>query len=188
MPQRHRRPISPSDRKSHPASQATLTHHHPLRPRPGLLENHRQRLANQRMERMSNNDRVRNRTRLGRTGPMPGPWGYRVAGSDPACPAWGYAPAAKAGADTVPARSSSASSVEEGPHPGHPGFFDIIDRDAIDARGATVGGTRRPTPATSHRCGRACRNRHGIDVWDPAWRCDKARVGGLERGPDHRPA
>ena len=42
-------------------------------------------------------------------------------------------------------------------------------------------------PATSRRCGRPCRRGHGTDVCRPAWHCDRARVGELERGPSRRP-
>ena len=60
MGQRGTPTIGPHGGQRHPTGRASLTDHHPLGARPGLLEEDRQTSASQRMERMSNNDRVRN--------------------------------------------------------------------------------------------------------------------------------
>jgi len=70
--QRGWHPIGPADRQGYPPRWTSLADEDPLRPRAAPLEDDRQSLAGQRVERMSDDDRVRNRTRLGRTGPMPG--------------------------------------------------------------------------------------------------------------------
>ena len=54
--------------------------------------------------------------------------------------------------------------------------------------GAPVGGHVDPRPPHHIRCGRACRKGHGSDALGPAWRCGRAHVGGLGRGPGHWPA
>ena len=108
------------------------------------------------------------------------PWGCRAAGSAPAGPAWGYAPAATAAADTSrpAARRRARRGTRRTPEPsiashGH----------AIDAGGALVSTHVAPRPSTSRRCGRPCRTGRGTDDPGPAWHCGRARAGGHERGP-----
>lgn len=72
MAQRGWHPIGPADRQGYPPRWTSLADEDPLRPRAAPFEDDRQSLAGQRVERMSDDDRVRNRTRLGRTGSMPG--------------------------------------------------------------------------------------------------------------------
>ena len=86
-----------------------------------------------------------------------------------------------------PGPKLSGELFEEGSHAVHPVGSDVGDGHAVDTGGAWHWWPRRPTPATSHRCGRACRKGHGSDALGPAWRCGRARVGGLGRGPGHWP-
>jgi hypothetical protein len=53
-------------------------------------------LTGERVEGMSDEDRVQSRARTGRAGPMRRPWGSQAAWYDQAAPAWGYGPAAAA--------------------------------------------------------------------------------------------
>ena len=48
--------VSPADRQGHPPRQTSLADQHPLRPRATPLEDDRQSLAGQRVERMSDDD------------------------------------------------------------------------------------------------------------------------------------
>ena len=91
MGQRRRRPVGPRHRQRHPPGRAALAHQHELRALPATLQDDRQPLPGQRVERMSDNNRVRNRARTRRTGPMRGPSGCRAAGTCPVGPAWGCA-------------------------------------------------------------------------------------------------
>jgi len=64
------RSIGPGDRQRHPPARATLADEHPLDPRAVLLEDDGQTLAEERVERVGDDDRFRKRARLGKTGAM----------------------------------------------------------------------------------------------------------------------
>jgi len=68
-----RRPVRPGDRQRHPPSRAAFTDEHPLGSGAALLEDDRQALATERVERVGDDDRLRKRARLGRTGAMRAP-------------------------------------------------------------------------------------------------------------------
>ncbi len=58
-------PVGPTNRQGHPPRRTSLTNEHPFRSRAPPFEDDLQPLARQRVERMGDNDRVRNRTRPG---------------------------------------------------------------------------------------------------------------------------
>ena len=69
-----RRPVAPGDLQRHSASRTSFTDEHPLGSGTALLEDDGQTLAKERVERVRDDDRVRKRARLGKTGAMRAPW------------------------------------------------------------------------------------------------------------------
>ena len=65
QPVTHRRrpPVGPPDRQRHPPGRPALAHQHHLPTRTAPLKNDRHPLTRQRMKRMGNNNRIRNRAR-----------------------------------------------------------------------------------------------------------------------------
>ena len=80
--------IGPADGHRHPPGRATLAHQHKLSAQAAPLEDDREALPGQRVERVGDENRVQNQARAGRAGPMRGPWGSTAAAA-PMTPAWG---------------------------------------------------------------------------------------------------
>ncbi len=68
-----RRPVRPGDWQRHPSGRTSFTHEHPLDAGAALLEENCQALSDERVERVGDDDRVRKRARLGKTGAMRAP-------------------------------------------------------------------------------------------------------------------
>ena len=100
-------------RQRHPPGRAALAHQHQLRALPATLQDDRQTLPGQRVERMGDNNRVRNRARTRRTGPMRGPSGCPGGG---ACRrSWGSSAPARATGSNRPGLEIVSQPGEERP-------------------------------------------------------------------------
>jgi hypothetical protein len=91
--QASRRSVRPRDGQRYSAGWAPFADEHSLGSGTTLLKDDNQALAKERVKRVGDDDRFRKWVRLGGTGAMRAPSGCRVAGSGPAFPAWGCAPA-----------------------------------------------------------------------------------------------
>ena len=133
MRQRSRRTVGPIHRQRHPIGRTSLTDQHPLRAGPGLLEEDRQPLTRQRVEWVSDDNRVRNRARFGRTGSMRGPSGS-TADASRSNRVWGSTPGGPAAAGSDARRGPSPVRRR----PGHPVLLDVGEGLSVDARRTSV--------------------------------------------------
>lgn len=90
--------IGPGDGDGHPSGRASLAHEDDIGARAAPLQDDVESLPGQRVERMDDDDRVRNQARTGRPGLMRGPWRSR-AGAACRRP-WGSCAPAREGAET----------------------------------------------------------------------------------------
>src|SRR4029453_3195523 len=103
-----RRAIGPADGHRHPPGRATLAHQHKLSAQAAPLEDDREALPGQRVERVGDENRVRNRARAGGAGPTRGRWAPQAPWS-PRPPALGIARSRTGKGRNVPAFSATRS-------------------------------------------------------------------------------
>ena len=71
--------VGPGDGDGHPSGRASLAHEDHVGSRSTPFEDHDEALAGQGVERVGDDDRVRNRNRSRRTGLMQEPWARRAS-------------------------------------------------------------------------------------------------------------
>src|SRR5215218_9331121 len=83
------RPVGPAHWQRHPSGRAPLADEDKRGPRTAALQDDSEPLTGERVEGVSDEDRVQSRARTGRAGPMRRPWGSTAAWCGLAVLAWG---------------------------------------------------------------------------------------------------